>query len=471
MNVVKRAITSVIRKPGKTAILLVITFILGNIIAGAVSVRQAVDNAEVTLRTKMSPIVAIGYGKIDELYNLDPAFQPEVISAETIERIGVLPYVKSFDYSTFLSLDTPSLKRYPSSETPTYFTFTGVNNPDMVDIEESMIRLVAGRVFNEQEIRNLTYVALISQDVANINNLAIGSVMTFENVIYDHNGRLVIATYDFEIIGIFEPVKQLGKADARFNDWENKMYTPNRALIEAVALQVEKYSKIYPEDADSYIVFNDTIFNTMFVLNDPAELEPFKEDVAAMIPKGYTVTTRENFDQVAAPVRSLQKIASFILYIAVGATVVIMSLLITLFQRDRKREMGIYLSLGERKIRMAGQILLEVIVVAFIAITLSLFSGNVLSSGISEKMLDDQIVAEQTNEGIDSHNYGPLDLGFRGYNSAVSHEDIAASYAVFLDIMTVLLFYGVGLGTVCLSVLIPTFYVTRLNPKKILMKY
>ena len=68
MNSVKRAMINAIRKPGKTAILLVIIFILGNIIAGAVSVRQAVENAEANLRAEMSPIVSIGYG-VDHDYD------------------------------------------------------------------------------------------------------------------------------------------------------------------------------------------------------------------------------------------------------------------------------------------------------------------------------------------------------------------------------------------------------------------
>ncbi|MCL1790024.1 MAG: hypothetical protein FWG40_01485 [Peptococcaceae bacterium] len=178
MNAVKRAIASVIRKPGKTAILLVIIFILGNIIAGAVSVRHAVDNAEVALRAKMSPVAAISYDeeKITDLSTQDPLFRPDPLSIEIIEKIGALSFVKSYDYSTWLSLNAPSLQRYPATgdqASGAYFTFIGINNPEIIDIQEGMIRLVAGRVFDEQEIRNLTYVALISREVANINNLAV----------------------------------------------------------------------------------------------------------------------------------------------------------------------------------------------------------------------------------------------------------------------------------------------------------
>ncbi|MCL1853622.1 MAG: FtsX-like permease family protein [Peptococcaceae bacterium] len=179
------------------------------------------------------------------------------------------------------------------------------------------------------------------------------------------------------------------------------------------------------------------------------------------------------FDVVETSMNSLQGIATMILYIAVGAAVVTLSLLITLFLRDRKHEIGIYLSLGERKIKVAGQIFMEVAVVAVIAITLSLFSGNIISGALSEQMLVDQIVADQTQEaamgGGGSGNYSVQDFRARGYQSGISAEDLAASYEVSLNMIMVLLFYAVGFATVCVSVLVPIIYVTRLNPKKILM--
>jgi putative ABC transport system permease protein len=113
MNFAKRGITSVTRKPGKTMILLVLIFMLGNIIAGAISVRQAVDNTELNLRAKMNPVATISYDQEKlENYSQNPGFRPEMIPVETIEKIGASPYVKYFDYSVMASMESPRLKKY-----------------------------------------------------------------------------------------------------------------------------------------------------------------------------------------------------------------------------------------------------------------------------------------------------------------------------------------------------------------------
>ena len=65
----------------------------------------------------------------------------------------------------------------------------------------------------------------------------------------------------------------------------------------------------------------------------------------------------------------MSKLSKYVLIVAIIATVLITGLVVLLFLRDRKHELGIYLSLGERRGRVVGQILIEVMVVAFIGIT------------------------------------------------------------------------------------------------------
>ncbi|MCL1917790.1 MAG: ABC transporter permease [Peptococcaceae bacterium] len=341
---------------------------------------------------------------------------------------------------------------------------------------------MSGRVFNQEEIQNLAYVVLVSQNFATTNTLIVGSVITLDNNVYDFKSNATsdmpdpIATqkYDFEIIGIFEPVRQTKTGNEMLDDQykfveeeiENRIYVSNRVVNEAYAFQMNELKELYPEEISREGSSTDVYYSTLYVLNDPLDLESFTQEVAAFLPEYCMIESSGSFDQVASPMKSIQGIASNILYVAVCAAVVTISLLVTLFLRDRRREIGIYLSLGERKIKIAGQILMEVVVVAVLAITLSLFSGNILSGGISEKMLTDQIVADQASAG-DSYF---TDLTYRGYDNSINSEELTETYKVSLNTITVILFYAIGLGTVCISTLVPIFYITRLRPKKILME-
>jgi putative ABC transport system permease protein len=494
MNFIKRGVTSVIRKPGKALILLALVFVLGIIIAGAISIRQAVENTESNLRAKMSPVTTVSYDQSVLMAALKrtPEFVPEPLSVEVIEKIGALSYVKSFDYSTMVSLESDSLQSYDASGGQmmgfAYFGLKGVNNPDLIDLQEGRIELVAGRVFGEDEMRNLTFAAMVSQNFANENNLSVGSKMSLESKIYELSDEPIVwgpdgmmgerpvaasQMYEFEIIGLFEPVKQVrednGTMDFQWIDTEveNRIYVSNRVANEIAAFQFNEEVKLDPERAK----YSYSYYEPLYVLRDPLDLEKFKAEVKALTPDYFTVIdTAGSFDQVAAPMRSFQSIAVIILYTAVVAALIILSLVITLFLRDRKREIGIYLSLGERKSKVAGQIVLEVIIVAVLAITLSLFTGNILAGVISEWILIDQIAAEQASiDDMYGRSVMFTELDRMGYRSDISSDDLLQNYAVSLNWATVFLFFAVGLGTVCLSTLAPIVYTTRLNPKKIMM--
>ena len=99
MNFAKRAFVSVKRRIGKTAILLILVFILGNVIAGAISIQQAVEKTDKNIRNKLGGYVTadINY---EEAYNGNKYEEVKIsnIKPEQIEKIGTLSYVKYYDY-------------------------------------------------------------------------------------------------------------------------------------------------------------------------------------------------------------------------------------------------------------------------------------------------------------------------------------------------------------------------------------
>ena len=86
MNFFNRALLSVKRKLGKSLILFVVVFILGNIIAGAISVRQAVNNSDENIRKSLGAEYGseLDYETISKIPDFDwnniPMLTPEVIN-------------------------------------------------------------------------------------------------------------------------------------------------------------------------------------------------------------------------------------------------------------------------------------------------------------------------------------------------------------------------------------------------------
>lgn len=145
------------------------------------------------------------------------------------------------------------------------------------------------------------------------------------------------------------------------------------------------------------------------------------------------MSTGDHYDNIAGPVESMSTLSRYVLFAAIFATVLITGLVVLLFLRDRKHELGIYLSLGEQRGKVIGQILIEVIVVAFVGITLSLFSGNFLASQVS-----DTLIEADSQPGYDDMGYY---YGGSIY-SDLTTDDVIASYEVTLDANYVLIFMG-----------------------------
>ena len=83
-----------------------------------------------------------------------------------------------------------------------------------------------------------------------------------------------------------------------------------------------------------------------------------------------------------------------------------------------------------------------------------------LSGGVSVSVRTDRRVSISPPGGT---------FGHLGYGSEVTTDDVMDNFNVSISLTTVLAFYGIGLGTVLLSTIIPNLYILKLNPKKIMM--
>jgi putative ABC transport system permease protein len=207
-------------------------------------------------------------------------------------------------------------------------------------------------------------------------------------------------------------------------------------------------------------------YTNIYMLNDSKEMDDFKAAVTEIVPEFFAAqTTSDTYGNIASSMDSLRNLASIILWVAVGAAILILSLLITLFLRERRREIGILLALGESKGKVIAQMMIEVLVVALLAIGLALLAGNLISGSISQSLLQNDLVAgSSTDQGM---SFGTLEM--LGYGSSITANDVLDNYRVSLDPIAILLFTAISISTVIVATIIPMIYIVRLNPKRILM--
>ena len=496
MNFLSRAFTSMTRNPLKTLLLLLITFVLGIVISGAISVQQAIQNTDTILRQKL-PLVAsieMDYDALDRHHELTGVREEiSFLPLETLSEIGTLPYVRN--YNLFTGALLLSRELVSTDETAFVgeggwkdFSIIGVHSAEAVVIEEGLIEIVSGRAFTEQEATTLSYVALISEELASLNGLHIGSNFSLDNIIWDMRGLTVFdpsffveeniytkRSYDFEVVGIFKSHANISTGDeqenARAKDgFLSGIYVPNPVAFAANRYFFEGISRLQPEWYEVPKDNDSTHFGNIYVLNELRDIESFRYAAESKLPDFWKVVDlQDSFEDVAPAMESLRDIASLVLWVAIGAAVAILSLLIILLLRERKREIGVYLALGESKTRVIFQMLTETIVISLIAISLSLFAGAVLSHNISETMLRNEIEA---NQNLDPFSGGAISwLEFSGFpgSGVTSAEEVIAAYDVSLTATTVAIFYATAIGTILIATILPMLYIVRLNPKKIML--
>jgi len=469
MNYLKRAFLSLTRRQGKSFILLLIVFILSNIMAGSIAISQASVNVEKTIKAQLgaNATIELDWEKVQN-WSQEEWNNMKNITPEMVEQVGALPQVKYYDYNTETWLMSKTMKVYDLNQIePTdynYFGLKGVQLAEILDIAEGNATLVEGRVFTPEEISNGSNVGLISDKVAELNNLHIGDLIVFTNTYYTSLGTTIEHELMLEIIGIFTPKieQQSSKNMGGWVDYSpfNRVYTPNKVPQAENDWQTTQYINEYP---DSNTQVGQIYITPTFVLNNPEDIESFKLEAQGFIEDYYKIKADSDaYDAVAGPITFIGDLSLTILYVAIGATILILGLVVILFLRDRKHELGVYLSLGERKWKVVSQIVIEVVAIAFIGITLSLFSGSWIAESTSQSMINMGVGAtEGTTDG------GMVMPFYNG--DYISQEDVISAYAIEFNLDYVLVLYGVGLGTVLVSTIGPMIYILRLKPKKIMM--
>ncbi|MDR3037480.1 MAG: ABC transporter permease [Coriobacteriales bacterium] len=515
MGFAKRAILSLVRRVGKTLILFLVILIVGNLIAGMVAMREAINQSERLAKLSLGASVAISldYQALDKAWNLSENPEIGTLTAEVIEQLGARSEVKSFDYTLDTSLQSSTLKPYypdmgdtggslsvypqeTGNQLP-YFNLRGIHHAPVQLIEEGKLSLVSGRVFTESEIDEGKMVALISDKMAETNNLHVGDTIVLVNQVLDYaDVDYSVATTDaasvpegkvyqsrdavFEVIGIF--ARNSVEADPSADDFmtrimqsefDNVIYAPIKvALAEQQYLNDGSIELMKEQDPsfDESGYEDNPYYTPSYVLNSIDDIESFKQAALEVLPAYYAVTSADSqFEEVAGPLKSIQNVVTIVLIAAIVAALVIISLVVVLFLRDRRKEFGIYLSLGVRKPAVVSQVLVEVFIVALVALGIALFTGNLISGGLSQQLIADQLNAEQAKSVSGGIMYGYAGSGSDLLMGSLSLDDVIASYQVGISVPYVLTFLGLGLGVTMLSCIVPLLYVLRLKPKKILM--
>ncbi len=462
MSFLDRSLLSIKMRKSRSFILFMTVLLICNVMSGSISVKNALLNTE----KSFTDLIPIEVSIVDD-YSLFLE-DNNSLNEEIVKKIGSSSYVKSYYYYYKYWLGSNKLEN--GSELPIIgandnefhpfnsFDILGAYKKTVKEMDDGSIKIISGKTFTDLDIKNGNNVILISKEVANKNKLSVGDKIKLGSQINIYSANSPIVEEEYEIIGIFETKSEYEK-DTEGNlvkiesNYVDTIFMPNEAIKnihDKVDIEVKK------QGVDSYDTFS---LKVKYELNSIDELEEFKSENLTSLPKGYVFEDNSaSISSVIVPMNNMKDLSNIIVYASIIASIIIIGLVMVLFCKERKKEMGIYLALGEKKKNIAMQLLLETLIVSIIAITISIFTGNIIAKNVSNKMLKNQITEQISKEN--QNNYNASDL---------NEEEIIDNYKVSLNIKTVLIIYGVAIISVSMSTILPIYYTLKLSPRKILM--
>ena len=233
-----------------------------------------------------------------------------------------------------------------------------------IDFKSEVLKLEKGRHIEENDRNKI----LVHEKFASMNNLNLGDKIKLEQ-----NGK----TVEFEVVGIFSGEKTNNFEGLSSDFIENTVYTDYNS-----SQKLLDYSS------------NNKVTSVEYGVNNPTELDDIIKNVGSLGINNISVSkSNKNYELVTSSVESITKLTNMIRIGSVIVGVVILSLVLMFWIRERLYEIGVLLSLGISKINLILQFVVETLIVTIFgflsALGLEFILIKYLSSNITKVFSED----------------------------------------------------------------------------------
>lgn len=323
----------------------------------------------------------------------------------------------------------------------------GENNTELdVNFRSGSLKLSQGRHINESDVNK----AIIHEDLAKANGLKIGDKLKLKANPEDaDNVKKSTEEVEVEIVGLFSG-ENIKPAQTRVELVQNSVYTDVTTTKQLA--KFEKGEEIYT-DATFFVESANTLDDVMKQAGQlGVDWKKFQLTKTNQILAGVTGT-----------VKSIYKLVDMMVVATVIFGVVVISLVLWLWARERRRETGILLAVGTSKPGIVAQHILELVLIAIPAFGAAWFAAQGAAQFIGNQLVSQ--AAKATSKEMASQLGGS---GLGSDNESALSGKTLDHVQVMLDTGQWALVCGISLALVCVAVLIASIPTLRAKPKALL---
>lgn len=477
MNFIKRAYWSVTARKGKSLILLVVLAVISVFVLTGLTIQTAAEESSNLARQELGGDVTLTVDRQSLVENggeerrRQAMFQPIPIDIEDAESLIGSEYVEGYNFYSTTSAMAADFTAIGGAEEESTIEedqdqgsmmpgrMGGGMNADL-DVQGVLYSDAATSFMDGQsemvEGEHLTgddagkMVTLVEENLASENGWSIGDEISITSVETEE-------TVTLEIKGIYSTSAEIPPQAERM-------------------LSMNPYNSIYvPIEAANQLKGEEGVINqAIYYMNDPLNIDAFMEEAKSESTIDFdTFILNANdqlYQQMMGPIENVSSFSNKIVLLVTIAGSIILGLIVMMTIRERKYEMGVLLAIGEKRKKLVGQFLVEILMVAVLAMGLSLVTGNYVAEAVGNQLLEQELTAsEESNEPQSFTNRRGM-MGAMGPGGMIQTQDVQTieELAIGVTAENIMMMVGIGLLVILFSTLVPALSVLRMNPKAIL---
>lgn len=441
MNLCKRACLYSIRKKGKTLTLLAFLLVMATLMLTCLSIQSATETANANIKKAL-----LGYFTINAKTLENGIPEDTVSQILAMDGLSGRYTLRSYTYAAYfdadgnlLEINTEGAAQVPEGYENAGRVVANSNSQEDSYFTDGGFEMVEGNPITTETGNQV----LIHEKFAQRNGLSVGDTMLLGNV--EDKDKTIPVT----VAGIFTNTEEQGSIGMApsYDLYDNIVFTD---LSTASFL-------LYGTEGTTNVQYGD------FYVNDPDKLERIMTDVQELDGVDWESCTLTRYDNDYQNAKESLEGLQNIVFIAIAVVSVIcflvLALFLTLRLRGRIHETGVYLAMGISKGSVLLQYLLEVILVAAIALVISFGTSTAISHQIGSSLLSH--VTSETYETVDLTGESEAaeepseDLGLAEIEVTVSAEDYALVWAF-------------GMVLCVASTALAAYPIMKMKPKSIL---
>lgn len=422
---IKNAIAYITRKRNRTLIIFIILTIVLSCLYSCLTIMKSSNEIEKALYESSNSSISITK-KDSQYFNVNQFKDIEKLKEieEIIIQFDALAKLKD---AKVVSGEQRINREDLSDEFKNVVSLEATNNTKRnILFSSGVFTIKEGKNIGENDKNSI----IVHEEFVKQNNLKLGDEVDLELLDIEKSGK--IKSHKFKIIGIFSGKKQETYTGLSSDFSENMVFVDYSTSQEI--LKKSENNKI----ANKILMYSGSAESTDLALN---KLKELKIDES----KYFVEKDSNAFEESLESVSGIKHIIKIMTYSIMLGGMVVLSLILILWLRERIYEIGIFLSIGTSKLQIIMQFIFELIFISIPSIISSLFLGNVLLKVIVDGFINSE-------------------------DSMISGGSLINNSSFMLNITTLGQSYLILISIIFLSVVFASSLILIKKPKEILSK-